>query len=835
VLWAFPWGEEQALSIVPLPEPWASKYPWCKFGPDKWACEVLDEIGEQVRKNGFDGVHAVRPIRLAIASGHGIGKAECVDNFIDTPSGRKRFGDLKVGDHVFGPDGRPTQIVAIPYRGVRPCYRVKFDDRTYVDVAQEHLWSVQGRGERRKKSNGYRVLETQEILSAGLRSKRGVSAPRQWAIPRHGPVEYPWADLPVHPYLMGLLLGGGKFGEGDEVHLVVKSDDVLDRLIDVAPEEVWQVKRYSSCVKVTLRHKELIKAAGFTDGVDRSIPDDYKYSSVQQREELFRGLFDADAEVTNAGSVVYFPWFDKLADEVSWLVRSLGGKASKLCPDRKVDETEETISVRYCRRILIALPEGFRYGYDAKRTDRVKQVKLDRYRTRWIDSIEPLGEKETMCITVDRKDGLYLTSDFIVTHNSCITAFLAIWIMATRPHSKGVVTANTASQLETKTFAEISKWLKRSLIADMFTVKAMSIEANESPETWRLDAQTCREENSESFAGLHSASSTPYYIFDEASAVPDIIWEVAEGGLTDGEPMFFAFGNPTRNTGRFRECFTKRRHIWNTRQIDSRDVFITNKDQLTEWAQEYGEDSDFFRVRVKGEFPMAASTQFIPIDIVERASKLEVINNQATCAIIGVDVARYGDDSSSIYTRIGRGWLPRKKYSKLSLTRLADLVIEHYYHVQEATGFSRDRVYIAVDEGGVGAGLVDILRDRGFRVFAVQFGGAADNPTTYKMKRDELWGRARDFLNANGSIPNDPELIEDLTSPDYEVLPTGQIKLESKKDMKKRGLRSPDAADSFCLTFAVRVEEYAPERELRRYSGKPDVRNFDPFKCLGGV
>ena len=135
------------------------------------------------------------------------------------------------------------------------------------------------------------------------------------------------------------------------------------------------------------------------------------------------------------------------------------------------------------------------------------------------------------------------------------TAMLVVWLMATRPHSKGVVTANTASQLETKTFAEIKKLLKRSLVSDMFNVKAMSIESKESPESWRLDAITCKEENSESFAGQHSASSSSYYIFDEASAVPDVIWEVAEGGLTDGEPFMFVFGNPTRNTGRFRECF----------------------------------------------------------------------------------------------------------------------------------------------------------------------------------------------------------------------------------------------------------------------------------------
>lgn len=411
------------------------------------------------------------------------------------------------------------------------------------------------------------------------------------------------------------------------------------------------------------------------------------------------------------------------------------------------------------------------------------------------------------------------------------TAMLVVWLMATRPHSKGVVTANTANQLETKTFAEIKKWLKRSLVSDMFVIKAMSIESKESPESWRLDAITCKEENSESFAGQHSASSSSYYIFDEASAVPDIIWEVAEGGLTDGEPFMFVFGNPTRNTGRFRECFGKRSRRWKTKQIDSRTVHITNKKEIAEWAKEYGEDSDFFRVRVMGVFPNASSDQFIPLSLVEDASKRDIFNNRATAAILGVDVARFGDDDSIIYTRIGRGYLPIKRFHGLSVTDLATKVKTAFAEVTKL-GFSRDRVYINVDEGGVGGGVKDILKDDGYPVVGIQFGGAADEPERYDRKRDEIWGRAKAFLMDGGSIPNDLSLIEDLTSPEYEIVRQGQIKIESKKDMKKRGLRSPDAADGFCLTFARIIQEYTPSRSYEQSSGR---RKFDPFAVISSV
>ena len=413
---------------------------------------------------------------------------------------------------------------------------------------------------------------------------------------------------------------------------------------------------------------------------------------------------------------------------------------------------------------------------------------------------------------------------------SFLTACLVVWILATRPGSKGVVTANTAAQLETKTFAEISKWLKRSLVADMFDIKASSIVSKESPESWRVDAQTCREENSESFAGQHSASSTSFYIFDEASNIPEVIWEVAEGGLTDGEPMIFVFGNPTRNTGRFRECFGKRRASWNTRQIDSRDVFITNKAQMEAWRKEYGEDSDFFRVRVMGVFPNASSMQFIPTGLVERAASRELAHNAATAAVIGVDVARFGDDDSVIYVRIGKGYLPIRRYHGLSTTQLVGKVKGVFEEVRRM-GFPRERIYINVDAGGVGAGPKDMLKDDGYPAREVQFGESADDKERYARKREEMWGRMKLWLEEGGTIPNDRALMDDLTGPEYDILPGGQVKLESKKDMKKRGLASPDAADALALTFAYKIQEYLPLNEFSR-TDAGGRRKYDPFECL---
>lgn len=413
---------------------------------------------------------------------------------------------------------------------------------------------------------------------------------------------------------------------------------------------------------------------------------------------------------------------------------------------------------------------------------------------------------------------------------SAITAWLVDWIMSTRPHSKGVVTANTSDQLTSKTWAEIAKWTRRSITGHWFKVStgrgSMRMTHTLYPESWRVDAQTCREENSESFAGLHAANSTPFYIFDEASAVPNKIWEVAEGGMTDGEPMWFVFGNPTRNTGKFFECFNGQRHRWGTTQVDSRTVQITNKGQIQEWVDDYGEDSDFVRVRVRGVFPRASSMQFISSEIVLGARERELVAVALTgrTAVVGVDVARFGDDQSAIYTRIGRDGRQFKplRFRKLDTMQLSSRVVEHITLLRDA-GL---HVVVFVDGGGVGGGVVDRLRQLGIDVIEVQFGASADNPIMYANKRAEMWARMRDWLEI-GCINDDPELETDLTSIEYGFTIKDQIQLESKKDMKKRGLASPDVGDALAITFAQPVPDQIGMGGQGRLKN-----NYDPYKNI---
>ena len=389
---------------------------------------------------------------------------------------------------------------------------------------------------------------------------------------------------------------------------------------------------------------------------------------------------------------------------------------------------------------------------------------------------------------------------------SALVAMLVLWIKSTRPHSKGVITANTGDQLRTKTMAELAKWRKRCITGHWFDMNAMSLTHKSHPETWRVDAQTCREENAEAFAGLHAADSTPYYIFDEASAIPEKIWDVAKGGLTDGEPMHFAFGNPTRNSGSFRECFGRQSHRWNIRNIDSRDAKMTNKRLIDQWIEDYGEDSDFVRVRVRGVFPRAGDMQFIPGDTVTASMKMGSGRYLGDDPLIcGVDLARGGSDNCMIQFRRGKDACSEKVYripgeksrdSMRVVSLLTNVLNEH----------KPDITFI--DETGLGGPIADRLSQLGYHVIGVNFGSSADDKKKYKNKVVEMWWRMREWIMAGGSIVDDPQLERELTTREYWHNDKDQLVLTSKKDMAD----SPDWADSLALTFAYIVPKRPTER-----------------------
>jgi hypothetical protein len=378
---------------------------------------------------------------------------------------------------------------------------------------------------------------------------------------------------------------------------------------------------------------------------------------------------------------------------------------------------------------------------------------------------------------------------------TCLIAWIIHWYISTRPDPQIVVTANTKNQLDSKTWRELAKWNKQALNGEWFDISATKFALKSSPDTWFASAIPWTEHNSESFAGTHE--DHVLVLFDEASNIAQTIWDVVEGAMTTAGAKWVAFGNPTRNTGAFRECFGKYRHRWVTRQIDSRTAKMVDAAQIAKWIEDYGEDSDFVRIRVRGEFPRAGSNQFISSEYVDNCLTYKAEGYEKLPKIMAIDVARFGDDSSVFCYRQGRKVWPLVKFKGLDLMALAARAGEAIEQHQPDA--------VVVDGVGVGAGVVDRLRQLGYdtKLTEINGGSTPDDPVVYYNRRAELWGLMREALKVGVELPDDRELRDDLIGPEYGFTAKQQIQLEKKEDMKKRGLSSPDSGDALCYTYAV--------------------------------
>ena len=409
---------------------------------------------------------------------------------------------------------------------------------------------------------------------------------------------------------------------------------------------------------------------------------------------------------------------------------------------------------------------------------------------------------------------------------SSFVGMITKWGMDTCDDCRIIATANTENQLRTKTWPEVSKWNRLAITSHWFKMTATALVSADKAHamTWRADASPWSEHNTEAFAGLHNKGKRIIVIFDEASKIADKVWEVAEGAMTDEdtEIIWLAFGNPTRNTGRFRECFSRFKHRWLTRQIDSRKVEGTNKTESQKWVDDYGEDSDFVRVRVRGVFPRASSLQLIPTDWVYAAMHREAVSFVNDALVMGIDIARGGDDNNVV--RLRRG-MDARTYPKFTMpgsetrdttrfiAKVCDLIAEH----------QPDAVF--VDSTGVGGPVADQLRRLcpTTMVVDVNFASAAPDGH-YRNMRTFMWWKLREALRAGLALEDDPNLEAELTSPEYTHDQLDKVALEKKSEIKKRLGISPDDGDALALTFAMPVA-----RQDMTVSAKWQEAEYDPL------
>ena len=392
---------------------------------------------------------------------------------------------------------------------------------------------------------------------------------------------------------------------------------------------------------------------------------------------------------------------------------------------------------------------------------------------------------------------------------SALVSWLVLWMLTTRIGATVIVSANSEAQLRSVTWAELTKWLAMSINSHWFEVSATKLvpalwvcelverDLKKGTRYWAAEGKLWSEENPDAYAGVHNHDGM-MVVFDEASGIPDPIWAVAAGFFTENilDRYWLAFSNPRRNSGYFFECFHAKRDFWKTRTVDSREVEGTDKNVYKQIIEEYGDDSIQARVEVYGEFPSAGEDQFISPVMVDDAFGREQYDDKSAPVIVGVDPARGGADSTVIVVRQGRDLKKILRYRGEDTMTIVGRVIDAIEEYKPAL--------TVIDEGGLGYGILDRLTEQRYKVRGVNFGSKSSKPLMWGNKRAQMWGDMREWLKT-ASAPKDRQLKADLIGPMRKPDSRGTIFLEGKKEMKSRGLASPDAADALAVTFAFPV------------------------------
>ena len=382
---------------------------------------------------------------------------------------------------------------------------------------------------------------------------------------------------------------------------------------------------------------------------------------------------------------------------------------------------------------------------------------------------------------------------------SSAVAMAAIWHVLMRVPSKTVVTAPTSAQLFDACFAEMKNIAKRLKppFDDLLEIKSDRIELKSSPESTFISCRTSRQEQPEALAGVHSPSTL--LLADESSGIPESVFEAASGSMSGIHATTVLTGNPTRNTGFFYDTHNRLKENWYTMHVSCIDSKRVSDDFVNDMKNRYGEDSPAYHVRVLGNFPPSESDTVIPVSLIDHAMKNDIKVHEDTVSIWALDVARQGNDSSVLCKRQGPVIHPLTVWNNLDLMQLSGAVKAEY----DAVSSSKKPIEIIVDSVGLGAGVLDRLRELGLPARGLNVSERSMQKETYINLRAELWFRCKAWLEGmDVKIPHDDRLWAELAAPRYHFTSSGKIQVESKEAMKKRGINSPDRADAVCLSLA---------------------------------
>lgn len=379
-------------------------------------------------------------------------------------------------------------------------------------------------------------------------------------------------------------------------------------------------------------------------------------------------------------------------------------------------------------------------------------------------------------------------------------ANMCIWnMLLCRFPQKTVATAPTRGQIFDALFAEVKSWGAKlpPQLRELFEFKSDRIELRAAKDDSFFSARTARAEKPEALQGIHSENVL--LVADEASGVPEQIFEAAIGSMSGLFATTLLLSNPTRSSGFFYDTHHKLADMWFRVTVSADDSPRVSDDYVRDVARRYGEDSNAYRVRVLGLFPKSDDDTIIPYEMVAMARQRDIVLNPEAPIVWGLDCARFGDDLSVLYERQGKVVTFLGEWKKLDTMQVVGQV-KHKW--DDLMPHARPRA-ILVDVIGLGAGVVDRLRELGLPVRGINVGEAAAHNDKYRNLRTELWFKGREWLaKLDCKLPDQEKLVQDLVGPRYTFTSTGKFAAEGKKDMKKRGYASPNHADAFLLTLA---------------------------------
>ena len=748
--------------------------------------------------------------RMTVRSGHGCFAKDTIVHMF--PYGFKLVQDIQVGDLVMGPDSKPRTVLQL-FRGESPMYRIKYYDNTYYDVNEDHTLAVVSLSITMGHKRG-------EKYTVGLKEYLNyTSAQRKNTIGYKVGVEYPEIPVMIPPYILGIWLGDG-----------TSSRPILSN-IDKEVIGIWQLFAEANGLTMTsaedsisyyLKHDDSNTKNVFIEALkhynligNKHIPKEYLFNSRSNRLKLLAGLIDTDgsAEIKKDGAFAYTfgQSNEDLINDVQFLAQSLGFHAviqkEEACA-KKFKNGTYNCKAKYRLRISRGAVDEIPVQIERKKVPENYKCTRDLH---FGFKVEELGIGDYYGFEVDR-DHLFVLGDFSVVRNcgkdACIS-WLALNFLVTRPYAKCIVVAPTNRQLKDIFLAETVKWLRQSLVADEFLIRRDAILHRESPKDWWIrlispSVTSTKEEQAETLAGIHGEHLL--ILADEASGISDPVFVPLEGTMTQPDNKVVLISNMTKNFGYF---FDTHFHSaiskdWAKFQWDSRKSTNVDKSMPEYFATKYGVESNVFRIRVEGNPPLQDESTLIPLYAAEQCigNEFEVAEDEPL--YLGVDVARYGDDASIIMPRRGLKIFPWETFRKLNTIDLGGFINQTYQEL-EASG-------CAIDVIGVGAGVSDWLEKHNMKnLYQVNVASSSSDIAKYNKLRDELWIRVRDnCLLGKYSFPDvkvygekeslGQQLASELASVRYKFNSHGGYVVESKKDMKSRGISSPNIADALCLT-----------------------------------